>query len=269
MKKIITIVCIIAILGLPACNGRNKTDTSLSSEKSSIGITTDGSKTEILSNNTQNSNTTTTYHFSSQNEKLTTEDTSEVFASDENPLAVPPYILTESLKELRQIKYATETMSETEFSEYMDNNFSTEVVNGMDSLDNTKRLLSEMENTHIAFVDDCDQDNTMAYYTESGDISYRVSVDDEFYLCCRSYISSEKAFIYKEGDIVKHLGTYEANGITVELYENSQDETEGLYGNIRIDEQNIPFFTDVKISVKDFERVLPRIFVAKIGDLLD
>lgn len=268
MKKIIAIACVIVILILPACNGKDKTDSSLSSEKSSIGTTIDDSKTEIISNNKENSNTTTTYDFISQNEKLTTEYTSEAYVSDENIHDVPPYILTESLEELRQIKYATETMDGADFSEYMDNNFSTEVVNGMDTLDNTKRLLSEMENTYIVFIDECDQDNTMAYYTESGDISYRVSADDEFYLCCRSYINSEKAFRYKEGDIVKYLGTYEANEIMVELYENSQDEKEGLYGNIRIDEQNIPFFTNIKISVKDFESVLSRIFVAKIGDLL-
>lgn len=269
MKKIIMIVCVIAILVLPACNRKNKTEASLSSEKSSFGeTTTDNSKAEIMSNNKENGNTTTTCDFIPQIEKLTTEYTAEAFDSNENMHDVPPYILTESLEELRQIKYATETMDGAEFSEYMYNNFGTEVVNGMDSLDNAKRLLGEMENTYIAFVDECDRDNTMAYYTESGDISYRVSVDDEFYMCCRSYISSEKAFIYKEGDIVKHLGTYEVNGLIVELYENSQDETEGLYGNIRIDEHNIPFFTNVKTSVEVFESVLPRIFVAKIGDLL-
>lgn len=268
MKKIIAIVCVIVILVLPACNGKDKTNAPLSSEESYIGTAIDGAKTEVISNNKENNNTTTTYGFISQSEKLTTEYTSEVFVSNENTHDVPPYILTESLEDLRQIKNATETMDEVEFSEYMDNNFSTEVVNGMDSLDNTKRLLSEMENTYIVFIDECVQDNTMAYYTESGDISYRVSADDEFYLCCRSYISSEKAFIYKEGDVVKYLGTYETNGITVELYENSQEETEGLYGNIKFDEQNIPFFTNVKISVEDFESVLPRIFVAEIGDLI-
>ena len=266
MKKILIILCALSVVFVSACDNRSNTQndtTTLADYKSS---TTETIKNEFTSSDIT-SNTVATENLSTKDEQAN-QSASTPTPSNEDVNYVPPYILAESLADLRQIKLATETMSEAEFTEYMDKNFSTEVVNGMSTLENTKRFLSDFEKTYVVFIDEWVEDNVMAYYIEAGDVSYKISVDDECWMSCRFYIKPEKMFEYKDGDIVKHLTTYEVNGITFELYENTADETEGLYGNIKFNEICIPFFTNIKISTEQFENILPRIGIIQIGDLL-
>lgn len=268
MKKTLAILCALIMLILTSCDNHDKihieTTTLFNSENISAGTTTNIIKSESIINSktepTQNSSETT--------EKSTAQTTFNS-SSGEGVQDVPPYILTESIEDLKQIKAATKTMDETEFSSYMKSNFSTETVNGMNSIENAEKYLADFENAYVVYVDEFAEDNVMAYYIEYGDISYKIPVDGVFVLTGSYYVNPEKTFEYKEGDIVSHLKTYEINDMTIELYENTADETEGLYGNIRYDNNTIPFFTNIKISVEQFESVLPRIGIVKIGDLLN
>ena len=227
-------------------------------------------------------NETSTYDFSTnETSKQTIEPSSETSqpskpslssvytSSTENLEKVPPYILTESLKDLKLINAAVKTMDETEFEDYMKANFSAEAFNGMDSIENTKKYLSDFESAYIVYVDEFSEENTMAYYTEHGDISYKIPVDNNFVITFTYYVNPENAFEYKEMDYIRYIKTYEIGEITIELFENASDESDGLYGNIKYNNINIPFFTNVKIDVKDFEKILSRINITQVGDLLN
>lgn len=267
MKKTFAILCALIMLILTSCDNHDKTQTDTTTliirEDISAGTTVNEAEEESI----VNSNISTTQNSLETTKKSTASTTFN--SSGEGVQGVPPYILTESIEDLKQIKVATKTMDETEFSSYMKSNFNTETVNGMDSIENAEKYLTDFENAYVIYVDEFAEDNVMAYYIEYGDISYKIPVDGVFVLTGSYYVNPEKTFEYKERDSISHLKTYEVNGMTIELYENTVNETEGLYGNIRYDNTTIPFFTNVKISVEQFESVLPRIGIVKIGDLLN
>ena len=260
MKKLLSIIFIFLFL-FSACKKQPSIDETTTvlpdNERVSVEITTSENETASETNNTE-----TTERLSKTTEKSTASEEKDVHE-------VPPYILTESIEDLKQIKVAAKTMSNAEFSEFMKNNFNTETVNGMNSIETAEKYLADFEKAYVVYVDEFAEDNVMAYYIEYGDISYKVPVDDIFVITGSYYVDSQKTFEYKEGDIVKHLKTYEIDGMIIELYENISDEKEGLYGNVRYDGEVIPFFTNVKISVELFESVIERIGVVKIGDLLN
>lgn len=267
MKKTLAVLSLLIIFVLTSCSNHNNTQTEtttlLNNKSLSTETTSNKTETELIINN----HTETIQSSSKTTEKCI--DTTESDSSDKNTENVPPYILTESIKDLKQIKAAAKTMNEADFSEFMKKFFNAETTNGMNSIENAEKYLSDFENTYIIYVDELDEDNVMAYYIEQGDISYKIPVDDIFVITGSYYIDSEKTFEYREGDIVKQLKTYEIDGMIIELYENTSDEKEGLYGNIRYDSVVIPFFTNIKISVELFESVIERIGVVKIGDLLE
>ncbi len=263
MKKFFTIICLFLILLLAACQSKGNVSTT--------NPTKFFDKTTTLFDeiSTANNNIFSTQNYNNNEEKTTVHSVSTTLKKLQQAINdIPPYILTESIKDLKEIKAAVETIEESNFAEFMEQNFSDEAMNGMDTLENTSKLLYDFEKSYIVCIDEFAEDNIMSYYTDTGDISYKIMVDNEYYLCFRSYVDQEKAFKYKEGDIVKHLKTYEVNDITIELYENTADETEGLYGNVIFNDICIPFFTNDKKSVNQFENVVSRIKIVQIGDLL-
>lgn len=262
MKKVLAVLCVLAILILSACDNPSKTDT----ETTTTLLDNEGVNVEITTGETEKASTTNNTETTKGLSKTTEKST---VLEEEDIRDVPPYILTESIEDLKQIKYATETMSDADFSEFMKNYFSAETANGMDSIENAEKYLADFERAYVVYIDEFSEDNVLAYYIEYGDISYKVPVDDIFVITGSYYVNSEKTFEYKEGDIVKHLKTYEIDDMIIELYENTSNEKEGLYGNIRYDGVVIPFFTNVKISAELFESVLERIGIVKIGDLLN
>ena len=151
----------------------------------------------------------------------------------------------------------------------MKKNFSTEAFNGMDNIENAKKYLSDFESAYIVYVDEFSEDNTMAYYTEYGDISYKIPVDNNVVMTFTYYVNSENAFEYKEIDYIRYLKTYEINGMSIELFENNSDETDGFYGNIKYNDVCIPFFTNIKIDIEGFEEILSQIKIVQLGSLLN
>lgn len=265
MKKLIALLCVFAMLVLAACNNLDNTQNSTTTKPANDNNET--KKSEIVTNAVTDIGSVTT-QVSKNKDEVTTKSELVTVPQDETGKDVP-YILRETLVKLKAIKSATETVSESDFSEYMYNNFNDEEFNGMDTFDNTVRLLGDFERTYVIYIDDFAEDNLLSYYIDSGFIYYRISADEEFYLCCRSFAKPDNAYEYKEIEFMKYLKSYEINGMTIELFENTSDETNGLYGNIKINGVCIPFFTNISVSVEQFESIVPRICFATIGDLMN
>lgn len=261
MKKALAIICVLFMFIFVSCNKHNKDpDENLSVNNSETStydfLTSEPAKQTVTTSNEVSQPPKP--NFSSVSPSLT-----------EKLEKVPPYILTESLKDLKLINTAVNSMSETEFEDYMKTNFSAEAFNGMDSIENTQKYLSDFESAYVVYVDEFPEDNTMAYYTEYGDISYKIPVDNNVVMTFTYYLNSENAFEYKEMDYIRYLKTYEINEISIELFENESDETDGFYGNIKYKDVCIPFFTNTKINVEDFEEILSQLKIVQLGSLLN
>ena len=260
MKKALAIICVLFMFLFVSCGKDNKNP----DEKLSVS-NSETSTYDFLINETAKQTVAT----SNEASQPTKPNFSSVSPSLTEKLEkVPPYILTESLKDLKLINTAANSMSETEFENYMKKNFSTEAFNGMDNIENAKKYLSDFESAYIVCVDEFSEDNTMAYYTEYGDISYKIPVDNNVVMTFTYYVNSENAFEYKEIDYIRYLKTYEINGMSIELFENNSDETDGFYGNIKYNDVCIPFFTNIKIDIEDFEEILSQIKIVQLGSLL-
>lgn len=233
-------------------------------EISSSAAETESSKDILIEHPEQTEKSTSEKDDITSATNQTTENTF-LQSADEKP----PYILSVTLNDLKQIKAAVESMDEAGFAEYMDKNFANEAMSGMNSIMNTKSILAELENSYFIFIDELDETGTIYFYVESHFISQDIEILDGVYFRSRIYTDSRKNFEYKNCDTVKHLKTLKNNDVTIELFENIEDEKEGLYGNIIENGQSIPFFTSVKITVDEIESALQGISIMKIGDLIN
>lgn len=64
-----------------------------------------------------------------------------------------PNTILVTLEDLKSIKNATETMSQEEYNTYMISNYSGKYINGMHSIENTKIILEEFEETAVPVLD--------------------------------------------------------------------------------------------------------------------
>ncbi len=264
MKRIVIALLVILLLFVSAC-GKEKTENTTTKHENVSIFETFTRETE---NYVTAGSETTVVSEKATKEEVITENAQASKGMQQNSNEVAPYILSVSLNELKKIKFATETMSEEKFAEYMNENFPNEAMNGMHSLESTNSLLAELNDLYILYVDETDKDNDISFYIESHFLVQSIEMQENVFIRTRIYTDSRDAFEYKDGDIVKHIKTFEIGDLTFELYENTADENEGIYGNIKSGKGNIPFFTSVKISAEELETFLPKIKVVKISDLL-
>jgi len=262
MKKAISILCMFILLFTVACGKQNVDEMP-------------STKGDIQHNVTTKQVATTDDELVDEQNTLKVEESSKEIistfynTSKNNAEEVPPYILTVDLNDLKKIKTAVETMDESEFAKYMSENFANEVMNGMDTAEKARNILNQLENSYIAFVDKPYDDNIISFYIESHKFFGDVALNENCRLRYTVYTNNTEDYGYKEADIVKLIKTYDVDDITVELYKNIADETEGFYGNIRFNNQVIPFFLTKNITIEEFEEFVPRIGVVKVGDLIN
>ncbi len=267
MKKAIIILLVIMMLGVSACERKNTEEsTTTATNKAEISTTREAETTEEALP-TYSATRQSTAAVSNKATTKSIQPTENISEQDVNE--VPPYILTVSLNDLRQIKAASESMNEAEFAEYMDEGFSSLATNGMDTLERTESILAELENVNIVYVDEPSKDEIMSFYVDTHIVFQEIATHKGFSVKCRIYTNPEDEFEYNDADILKQVNTYYVNGVTVELFENTSDGSDGFYGNIKFGENCIPFFTNTKISIEQFENIVPRIGVVQIGDIIN
>lgn len=267
MKKIICIcLSLLIIISLVSCV---KSDFSDSNKTTSIQSISQNEET----NKTANKTTTQLEIETNQtSNKLIdkTETKAEIVSTAKEVINdLPPYILILSMDEIMQIKTASETLSEVEFSEYMSENFSSAEMNGMDSRQSAQNLINNLSYAHIVLIDGNYSKQKFHYYTESQDISYRVFIDESLCLRCTSYIESRNEPFFKENEYMKIDKTYETDALKIEIFKYTEEGNNEVFGNICFNDEYITFRADTGITSEDFELICQRLSVAKIGDLLN
>lgn len=273
MKKFFAIICLFAVLILSACNNQidKKNDTTILSGSQNFETTTILSKPETkINSNTLNEISTT--HSSSQKEEKTTNipsTTSGVSIQDVNE--VPPYILTLNLVDLKQIKSASETMNESEFSQFMDENFANEVMNGMDTLEKAKTFLLELEETYIPLLDgDKNNFSTVSFYWERNEIYQLICFDDQTRLAAYVYTpksSREKKLQLGEDLNIITVQTIETEKYIANLYE-VENANYSFFADMIVDDTYVIFKGKPDRSFEEFKTAFERLEFVKIGDLL-
>ena len=272
MKRFFAVVCLLSILTLTACDnrtGREEGTTALfvsqNSETEKTLLVTD-SKTDYTNQNY----ITTTQNFTEE-EKTSKTVTETPGVTNTEAKEVPPYVLRESLDDLKQIKTASETMSESEFSEFMDENFSREAMNGMNTLESTKRMLEELEETYIPLLDNNTENlSRISFYHEKNEIYQLISFDDETRLSVYVYTpenNREKKIQFSEELNISTVQSVKIGEYNMNLYE-VEDADYSFFADVVIDDTYIIFKGKPNHSFEEFKSTLYRLTFVKIGDLL-
>ena len=270
MKRIFAVICMFAILILSACN--NNTDKEKGTTALFVSQNSEAEKTLFETDSkidyTKQNYITTTQNFTEE-EKTVTE-TPRVSNSQVDK--VPPYVLRESLEDLKQIKAASETMSESEFTEFMDKNFSKEAMNGMNTLENTKRLLEELEETYIPLLDnDVENFSNISFYHEKNEIYQLISFDDETRLATYIYTpksTREKKIQFEENLNISTVQSVKIGEYNMNLYD-VEDTNYSFFADVVIGDTYIIFKGKPNHSFEEFKATLYRLTFVKIGDLLN
>lgn len=259
MKKIISICfSLLIIFGLVSCVKSDFPDSSK---------TTDTQAT-MQKEETSNTSQKTTNHPKVTETSVVTKPTEKVQPNQTNE--VPPYILTVCLDDLKQIKSATQKLSEEEFVNYMKANYSNEAANGMDTLSDTQKLLEELENSYMLVLDGNESYYPdISFYWERNEFHQMIYFNEEERVV--GYISTPKDNITPE----TYFGHNE-NAVLVKSV-NNDDYSADIY---TLDGRD-NFFIDVTIgnsyiflrthdihTIENCEADFERLSFVKIGDLI-
>lgn len=272
MKKAFAIIGLLAILILSACNNNADKEDGTTALFASQNSETEKTLFVPYSKNdytNQNITTTQTYTEEEKKSKPITETPSVLKPKVEE---VPPYVLRESLEDLKQINAASKTMSESEFAEFMDENFSRESMNGMNTLENTKRLLEELEETYIPLLDnDVENFSKISFYHEKNEIYQLISFDDETRLATYVYTpksTREKRIQFEENLNISTVQSVKIGEYNINLYE-VEDTNYSFFADVVIGDTYIIFKGKPNHSFEEFKATLDRLAFVKIGDLLN
>jgi len=271
MKKTIIILSVMVLLFMVACSKQIVEEPS----------TTSGFDTHIDSNKAE---TSLTEKIKSEITEFTENGTSKVkeylektsttvqSVSQKDTEDVPPYMLTVDLNDLKQIKTAVETMDEAEFTEYMSENFASEVINGMDTIESTKQILNELEETYIAVLDGKEDNVSMlSFYLEKNEIYQLVSFDDKYRMSSSSYTAQstrQKSLKFVENSSVADSWVAEKEGFSANLYRLENSDYPFL-ADVLIEDTYIVLKSKSILSFEDFKTYFARLEFVKIGDLLN
>lgn len=267
MKKINVFLCMTILLFTVACG--KQTIKEISAEtKTDLQTVLNANQIETTGNFTENFKESTT------KVKEAAKETNSVTqaVSKKDTAEVPPYFFTIDLNELREIKQAVEMMNETEFAEYMNKNFASEVRNGMDTLNKTKSILNELEETYIVVLDGKKENvSTLTFRSENNEIYQLVSFDEEHRISSYSYTpenTHQKSLKINEDSSVVKSQKIEHETYSAILYELDNSDYTFLAG-INTEDTFIVLRTNKIQSFEDFKTYFARLEFVKIGDLLN
>ena len=200
-------------------------------------------------------------------------DTNETITDEYDQFSLPNAILV-TLEDLNFIKIASNTMSQDEFTTYMISNYSGEYINGMHSIENTKIILKEFEESTIPVLDgNTDKISDLHLYRDYNCIHQLIIYDREETQRSSDWIytvNSEKSEVLEfeeEVEIVSYK-TIETDCYTANLYETKNADYE-FYGEITIDGSYIVLRSDGMDGIEEFEECFSRLEFRKIGDLMN
>ncbi len=267
MKKILCLLfSLLLIFSFSSCSGNQHNDEVSTTENSVTTTVTDTAEQTSEQLKTTNTIQTeiTSRNTAAKTTVLSTEKTNESLNE------VPPYILALNLREIEQIEAAAKSKSEDDFVLFMEENFSSEVMNGMTSVAETLRLINEVKSAYLILVDGKHNNEIMHFYTESHNVSYKIYITESLSIRYTSYTSGEQEAFFKESEHIRIINTYAGNNnAEIELFEYTTIEPNELFGNIRIGDEYMRFRMGTDTTVQDFENLLPRLTFVKLGNFLN
>ncbi len=198
----------------------------------------------------------------------------EEVASDKYEHNGLPNTILVTLEDLKSIKNATETMSQEEYNTYMISNYSGKYINGMHSIENTKIILEEFEETAVPVLDgDINNISNFHLYRDFNCIHQLIIYDREEIQRSSAWIytvNSEKTDALEFGEEVEIVSSkkIETDRYTANLYETKNADYE-FFGEITVDDSYIILRSDGMNGLEEFEECFLRLEFRKIGDLLN
>ncbi|MBQ8015721.1 MAG: hypothetical protein IJ264_06015 [Clostridia bacterium] len=183
-----------------------------------------------------------------------------------------PEIIITSFNDLKEIKFALNTMDSASFISYMHENYSNLVLNGMRDSETTRNLLEELETTTILLLKGSSVlDDDFSFYHKRNEVHQLVFFDENSRVSAYNYtpqsgrdensafgVNNEKAVLIEE---------LNCNGVSVFVYKTDSEET--YFADAFANDTYIFMRTkDIK-TIEDIESCFSRLEFVKIGDLLN
>lgn len=185
-----------------------------------------------------------------------------------------PNVISVTIDDLKVIGTAVETMSQDEFNIYMISNYSGKYINGMHSIENTKIILKEFEETTIPVLDgDINNITNLSLYRDDNLIQQLIIYDSEEIQRSSVWVytvDSENIEVLEFGEEVEIIShkTIETDRYTANLYE-TRNADYNFYGEAAIDGSYIVLRSGGIETMEEFEECFSRLEFRKIGDLLN
>lgn len=198
----------------------------------------------------------------------------EEVTTDKNEHGSMPIIISATIDDLKAIRNAAYTMSQEEYNTYMISNHSGRYINGMHSLENTKIILKEFEETTIPVLDgNAEKIQKLSLYRNSHCIHQLIIYDSEEIQRTSVWIytvDSEKSEVLEFGEEVEVVSTetIETDRYTANLYETRNADYE-FFGEITVDDSYIILRSGGIETMEEFEECFSRLEFRKIGDLMN
>lgn len=263
MRKTIAFLCIAMFLFTVACGKQAVNETSTETKTNP--------ETFLSTNQIETTGTFKENPTSYKETSKTTNSTTKT-VSQKDTAKVPPYILAVELNELKQIKNAVETMNEQEFNEYMSKNFASKTKNGMNTLDNTKSILNELEGTYMPVLDGNENNfSVISFYLDYNEVHQLTYFEEP-----RRIVAYSQTPKYDTQERVL-FGEYSKNAVLVKNIENDTykakvyitEGSEHFYVDLFIEDSYIYLRTHDIDTIEEFEADFSRLKFVKIGDLLN
>ena len=198
----------------------------------------------------------------------------EEVTTDKNDHGSMPSIISATIDDLKAIRNAADTMSQEEYNTYMISNYSGKYINGMHSLESTKKILNEFEETTIPVLDgNAKNVSKLLLYRDSHCIDQLIIYDSEEIYRTSVWIytvDSEKSEVLEFGEEVEIVSTetIETDKYTAKLYETRNADYK-FFGEITVDNSYIVLRSFGMEEMKEFEECFSRLEFRKIGDLMN
>lgn len=263
MKKSIIIISLFTLVLFSSCVNNTVKDPTTSSSTFTNETTYTSSITQDFSSTTQNNHqkVTATSAVTKPTEKENLDQTDEV----------PPYILTVSLDDIKQIKYATQKLSEEEFVNYMKTNYSNEAANGMDTLFDTQKLLEELESSYMLVLDGNESNYPdISFYWERNEFHQMIYFNEEervvgYISTPNDNITPETYFGHNENAVL--VKSVNNDNYSADIY--TLDGRDNFFIDVTIGNSYIFLRTHDIHTLENCEADFKRLSFVKIGDLLN
>lgn len=203
------------------------------------------------------------------NEHSTIKETSVKNTNSNTPY---PDNLRLNIGVLKDLKSAIDTMDDDEFSKYLKtverNQYTSVWFESIDTAEEIRNLLAEIENTYVAVLDTVSNDDvSFIYYFEEKRIFQSVSYTENLRFAFDFYVSGEPTFLYSTVINTDYVTSVEINSVKADIHKS--ESRAGFCVDAVFDGQKFTFRVTEEQTLEEFEETFSRLKFVKIGDLIN